>query len=82
MNDSNINLFLKQTSEPQNIFEYNSVLNEYKFLSGHLIGLYISDVVVEDKDGLKEYLKELYNHSNTNVNTKMIIAEIIKKHYK
>ena len=80
--EANFNQFLKQTSPNQEIFEYNSYTNDYKFLVGDLTGLSVEELVTENKDELKEYLKEMYYHNDTNTNTKLIISEIIKKHYK
>jgi hypothetical protein len=74
--------FLKQTSQTQNIFVYNSHTDDYKFLIGSLHGMYVKDIVIENKDDLKTYLKDLFNHPDTNTHTKLIIKEIANKYYK
>ena len=71
----NIKNFLLNNSEPQNLFIYSK--NGYIFNKGKLDGKLVKDIYNEDKDGLIEYLDELYNEGN--INTKKIIIDIKKE---
>ena len=76
----NITGFLKQTSEPEYIFKWDSDKSDYYFIKGNLKGQYIKDLLINYKDELKELLQELYDECN--YHTKLILKDIVKENKK
>lgn len=74
----NYNGFLKQTSESQEIFRYESYENDYIFIKGLLEGQYIKNILIENRNELITFLENLYNDENTNVHTKNVLKDIVK----
>lgn len=73
----NINAFLKQSSQTQEIFKYVSNEKGYKFIKGPLAGKFIDELLKENKNELIFYLEELYKDKHTNIHTKIVLKDIV-----
>ena len=77
-----IEMFLKATSPDQKIFKYDSEKDEYQFLKGNIAGKYVSELLPQFREELKELLQNIFDDEESNYNTKQIILQIVNKHFK
>lgn len=68
--------YMRMKSEPQYFFMYAK--EGVVITKGNKRGMYIKELYDIDPDGLKEWLKELYEHEETNRHTKGVIEEIME----
>ena len=73
---TNIQRFLLSNSPSQGIFRYTK--NGYIILKGQLRGGLVDYLYKANPEQFREYLDDIYNHEDSNLNTKKIIKEIIR----
>ena len=78
--EANFKMFLKQSSQPEGLFKWCSVRNDYMYIKGFKSGHFVGDLIREYGSDEKDALEELYQETS-NWHTKYILKDIVKIHY-